>query len=194
MESANFAHQKAEQETIFQPGGSMTQMTITTKVSDKSAGRHATTSDAAPFARVVSSACARARAAIGAVAAGLALGLLLSACGSGDSSPAATVNPTATPSVSTTISGTVVDAFVVSASVTPYQINADGSLGAAIACVPSNSCPATSDANGNYTINLGSYSGPVMLQATGGSYTDTVTGQVVSLPSGLALSTILPSV
>ena len=48
--------------------------------------------------------------------------------------------------------------------------------------------------DGKPIINLGSYSGAVMLQATGGSYTDTVTGQTVALPTGLALSVLLPSV
>lgn len=114
--------------------------------------------------------------------------LLLAACSSGSSSPTPTSKQT------TTIAGAVDDAFVASAQVTPFQVNANGTLGAAIPCVPTTGCPASSDANGNYTVNLGSYSGPVVLQASGGSYTDTATGQVVPMPAGLTLSVLLPAV
>ncbi len=41
------------------------------------------------------------------------------------------------------------------------------------------------DKNGNYAISLGSYSGPVLVEATGGSYTDEVTGAKVALKAPL---------
>jgi len=112
---------------------------------------------------------------------------IVQGCGGGGSSSSAVAAP------ASVISGTVVDAIIVHAQVSPYQINADGSIGAVIPCVPASSCPASSDANGDFTVNLGTYTGGVLLQATGGTYTDTVTGQTVALPSGLTLSVLLPS-
>jgi hypothetical protein len=96
------------------------------------------------------------------------------------------------------VSGAVVDAFVINSTVTAYQVSSAGAVGACIpatpATTPATCATATTDSSGGYTVNLGSYSGAVMLQATGGSYTDTVTGQTVALPTGLALSVLLPSV
>jgi hypothetical protein len=122
--------------------------------------------------------------------------LILAACSSGNSSgPPA---PAPVPPASTKITGAVVDDFVVNSTVTAYPVSSAGVLGPCIAATPAttpSSCAtATSDGSGDYTIDLGSYSGAVLLQATGGSYTDTVTGQVVAMPSSLTLSTLLPSV
>jgi hypothetical protein len=44
---------------------------------------------------------------------------------------------------------------------------------------------ATTDGNGNYTIDIGSYKGPVLVEVTGGSYTDEVSGAVVALKTPL---------
>ncbi len=52
-----------------------------------------------------------------------------------------------------------------------------------------------SNGDGAYTLDLGGgYTGAVLLESTGGSYTDTVTGQTVPIPAGLILSAFLPSV
>jgi hypothetical protein len=126
---------------------------------------------------------------------------VLTACSSGNSSPPAATPPPAAPPpppATTMISGAVVDAFVINSTVTAYPVSSAGVVGACIpatpATTPATCATATTDSSGDYTVNLGSYSGAVMLQATGGSYTDTVTGQTVALPSGLALSVLLPSV
>ena len=125
---------------------------------------------------------------------------VLAACSSGNSSPPAATPPPASPPppATTMISGAVVDAFVINSTVTAYPVSGAGVVGACIpatpATTPATCATATTDSSGGYTVNLGSYSGAVMLQATGGSYTDTVTGQTVALPSGLALSVLLPSV
>jgi hypothetical protein len=125
---------------------------------------------------------------------------VLAACSSGNSSPSAATPPPAAPPppATTMVSGAVVDAFVINSTVTAYQVSSAGAVGACIpatpATTPATCATATTDSSGGYTVNLGSYSGAVMLQATGGSYTDTVTGQTVALPTGLALSVLLPSV
>jgi hypothetical protein len=116
--------------------------------------------------------------------------LVLGACSSNNSSA-----PTPPPVVqSAKMSGSVDDAFVVNATVTAYEVSA---AGATLACVPaaSGGCTtATTDANGNYTITVSGYTGPVLLQATGGTYTDTVTGQTISIPATLTLSVLEPAV
>lgn len=126
---------------------------------------------------------------------------VLAACSSGNSSPSAAAPPPAAPPpppATTMVSGAVVDAFVINSTVTAYPVSSAGVVGACIPATPATTpaacATATTDSSGGYTVNLGSYSGAVMLQATGGSYTDTVTGQTVALPSGLALSVLLPSV
>ena len=117
------------------------------------------------------------------VMAGL-LGLLLAACGGGGGSGSSPPPPP----VTNTIKGQVVDAFVAGASVSAYRVNADGSQGALIAG------PATTDSSGNYSLNLGTYSGPVLVTSTGGTYVDTASGQTVDLSgTGLVLSAIVPS-
>jgi hypothetical protein len=86
----------------------------------------------------------------------------------------------------TVISGGVVDGFVAGATVTAYRVNADGTRGAQIGT------PVTTDQFGNYTLNLGTYSGPVLVGSTGGTYVDTVTGKTIDLStSPLILSTIV---
>jgi hypothetical protein len=127
--------------------------------------------------------------------------LVLAACSSSNVPPPAAAPPPAAPPpppATTMVSGAVVDAFVINSTVTAYPVSSAGVVGACIpatpATTPATCATATTDSSGGYTVNLGSYSGAVMLQATGGSYTDTVTRQTVALPTGLALSVLLPSV
>lgn len=49
------------------------------------------------------------------------------------------------------------------------------------------------DANGNYTMTIGSYAGPVMLQVSGGSYTEEATGGLATMAAGDVMSAVLPS-
>jgi hypothetical protein len=122
----------------------------------------------------------------------LAAALILSACGSGNSynAPAAVAPP---PPAMTIIHGAVVDAEVINATVTAYEVSSAGVVGACVPATPGPCATATTDAQGNYTVNLGSYSGAVLLQSTGGTYTDTVTGQTVPIPSGVILSSFVPA-
>lgn len=121
--------------------------------------------------------------------------LSLGGCSSDHSSAPPPVEMPPPPVVqSATMSGSVDDAFVVNATVTAYEVSA---AGAKLMCVPAaaGGCTtATTDSNGTYTITISGYSGPVLLQATGGTYTDTVTGQTVSIPAALTLSVLEPAV
>jgi hypothetical protein len=88
----------------------------------------------------------------------------------------------------TVISGRVVDGFIAGATVTAYQVHADGTRGDQIGT------PVTTDPFGNYTLNLGTYTGPVYLTSRGGTYTDAATGNTIDLTnSSLILSAIVPN-
>jgi len=111
------------------------------------------------------------------------LATMLAACSGGGGYSA----PPPPPPAMNAVKGQVVDAFVAGATVSAYQVNADGTQGTLIATT-------TTDSSGNYSLNLGAYSGPVYLTSTGGTYTDTATGQTVDLTgTGLVLSAIIPS-
>jgi alpha-tubulin suppressor-like RCC1 family protein len=110
---------------------------------------------------------------------------MLAACGGGGGYSTPVAPP---PPVTNVVKGQVVDAFVEGASVTAYQVNANGTQGAIIAG------PVTTDSSGNYSLNLGAYSGPVYLTSTGGTYVDTATGKMINLAgTNLVLSAIIPN-
>ncbi len=124
----------------------------------------------------------------------LAAAQLLTGCG-GSSGGGSTSGSGGGVVQATKISGVVDDAFVLNATVTAYTVSAAGVIGACVPAASGSGCAtATTNSNGIYSINLGSYGGPVILESVGGSYTDTVTGQTVSIPSSLVLSVFLPSV
>jgi hypothetical protein len=128
-----------------------------------------------------------------------AMALLLAACSSSSGSPPSSTPPAAPPPApSTMISGGVVDEIVINAAVTAYPVSSTGAVGGCIQSTPATSpvscATATTNSSGTYTINLGTYTGAVLLQATGGTYTDLGTGQTVPLPAGLTLSALLPTV
>jgi len=119
--------------------------------------------------------------------------LALVACGGGSDNPApvaATLPAPAAPAppapapASTTVSGSVVKGPVASAQVCGYRVvaNARGTgLG---------SC-TTTDASGNYTLTLPAGSGPLWMEATGGSYTDEITAAITALPAGSPLRALV---
>jgi hypothetical protein len=84
------------------------------------------------------------------------------------------------------MSGTAVKGPVGTATVTAYAI-ANGMMGAQLGS-------AITDANGNFTVPLGSYAGPVMLQMSGGSYLDEATGSTMPMLSGDVLTACVPAV
>lgn len=118
----------------------------------------------------------------------IGLATLFSACGGGGGVDSGVPGGVSVNSNPTIITGFVVDGYVAGATVTAYQINADGTQGAQIGA------PVTTDQLGNYTLNLGTYTGPVYLTSRGGTYIDAATGKTVDLTnSPMILSAIVPN-
>jgi hypothetical protein len=111
------------------------------------------------------------------------LGLSLAACGGGGGGGSG--GGTTPPPVSGTISGTAVKGPVTGATVSAYGISG-GALGAKIAS-------ASTNAQGNFSLSMGSYAGPVMLQMTGGTYADEASGTTMPMMAGDAMTAVLPS-
>lgn len=75
------------------------------------------------------------------------------------------------------VSGAAVVAFSISGGTTGSQLGA-----------------ATSDAQGKFTLPIGSYAGAVMLQVSGGAYTDEATGSRMTMQPGDVLTAVVPAV
>jgi hypothetical protein len=86
----------------------------------------------------------------------------------------------------TSVSGTVFNGPMTQATVTAYAITG-GLMGARIASV-------TADGQGRFTIPLGSYSGAVMLQMNGATYTDEATGTTMTMGPTDLMSAVMPTV
>jgi len=113
----------------------------------------------------------------------VAASVLLSACGGGGGSiTLAGVGSGGTGFAS----GTVTKGPVNGATVTAYGVSG-GMLGAMVGTT-------TTDANGNFNMNIGSYSGPMVLQASSGSYKDEATGTSMPMASGDVMTAVLPTV
>lgn len=107
------------------------------------------------------------------------LGLsILAACG-GDGSVA--VAP-----VQGSISGVATKGPVRTAVVSAYGISS-GLKAAQIGT-------ATTDVTGAFTVNIGTYAGPVLLEVSGGNYTDEATGHSMSMASGDIMTAVMPAV
>ncbi len=105
---------------------------------------------------------------------------LLNGCGGGGggTTPAATN--------SGIISGTAVKGPVADATVTAYGIT-NGVMGSQVAS-------GTTDNQGNFTMTIDDYSGPIMLQMSGGGYVDEATGALMTMSPGDVMTTVIPSV
>ena len=86
----------------------------------------------------------------------------------------------------TGISGSVIKGPTANATVIAYAVSA-GQPGAQLGS-------ATTDANGNFTMAVASYTGPVMLQASAGTYRDEATGTLMTMAAGDVMTAVLPSV
>ncbi len=84
------------------------------------------------------------------------------------------------------IGGTGFKGPVANATVTAYAV-IGGSPGAQLGS-------ATTDATGKFSVSIGSYAGPVMLQLAGGSYTDEATGTTMNMAAGDVMTAVLPTV
>ena len=101
------------------------------------------------------------------------LGALLSACGGGSSSPSGNQ-----PISGASISGLADKGPVSNGTVTAYAVSDAGTQGAAIT-------QTMTDGSGHFFLTLGSYTGPVFFELTGGSYIDEATGQTVNIPTAM---------
>lgn len=81
------------------------------------------------------------------------------------------------------ISGTAVKGPVAGATVTAYSINGDGTMGGQIGS-------GTTDGQGNFSMSVGGYSGPVLLRMAGGRYIDEATG--TDMPMGGVMTSAIP--
>jgi hypothetical protein len=118
---------------------------------------------------------------ISTLAALVASSFFVLACG-GSSSGGGTTNPPA----AGTVSGTVVKGPVSGAGVTAYAIT-NGTMGAQIG-------GGTTDSTGSFNISIGDYAGPMMLQASGGTYVDEATGTTMTTQPGDVMACAIPSV
>lgn len=108
--------------------------------------------------------------------------LLAAACGGGGDTTVAGVGSGGTGFVA----GTVTKGPVGSATVMAFGI-AGGQVGAQVGTT-------TTDANGNFSMSIGTYAGPLMLQVSGGNYTDEATGGSMGLAAGDVMTVALPTV
>jgi len=93
---------------------------------------------------------------------------------------------TGTGAGNTMLSGTAFNGPMSLATMTAYAVSG-GAMGAQIAS-------ATTDSQGNFSLSLGSYTGPVMLKASGGSYRDEATGNTMTAGASDVMSAVLPTV
>lgn len=109
--------------------------------------------------------------------------LLLAGCGGGGSSGIDATTPSAQ---GTTMSGNVVKGPVSGATVKAFAVTG-GTMGSQVSS-------ATTDANGAFTMSMGDYAGPVMLQMSGGTYTDEATGALMTMGAGDMMTAVFPTV
>jgi len=116
-------------------------------------------------------------------------GLLLLLAGCGEEGGVTTTQ--ATPATTgaegiTTISGTAVKGPVSGGMVTAYAVD-NGARGRELAST-------TTDAQGNFTMKMSGYAGPMMLTMTGGTYQDEATGSMMNMATGDMMTAALPDV
>lgn len=113
------------------------------------------------------------------------LALSLAACGGGGGGGGSGGVAPPPPPVTGTVSGTAVKGPVNGGTMTAYRLS-NGAMGAEITHTATGS-------DGSFSLSMGSYAGPVMLQMTGGTYTDEATGATMPMVAGDAMTAVLPS-
>ena len=113
----------------------------------------------------------------------LASGILLTACGGGGGGLSLSDVGSGGTGF---ISGNVTAGPVSGANVVAYAVTT-GQMGAQIGNV-------TTDTSGNFNMNVGAYAGSVMLQVSGGSYTDEATGLVMPMAAGDVMTAMMPAI
>ena len=117
------------------------------------------------------------RRSIGLSALALATTFLLASCGGGGGDVSGSGG---------IIGGTGLKGPVAGATVTAYAI-VGGAAGTAIAT-------ATTDAGGGFSMPVGNYAGPVMLQLAGGTYVDEASGATMAMAAGDVMTAMLLSI
>jgi len=84
------------------------------------------------------------------------------------------------------IGGTAFNGTTKQATVRAFAI-ANGAMGAQLAS-------AATDAQGNFTLPIGTYAGPVMLQVVGAAYADVATGGVMTMGASDAMTLVMPTI
>jgi len=83
------------------------------------------------------------------------------------------------------VSGSATKGPVSNATVIAYGIS-NGQVGTQIAT-------ATTDANGNFTMPIGAYAGPVMVKVSGGTYKDEASGLSMTMAPGDVMTAVMPA-
>jgi hypothetical protein len=109
--------------------------------------------------------------------------LLLAGCGGGGSSGIDATTPSAQ---ATTMSGNVIKGPVSGATVSAFAVTG-GTMGSQVSST-------TTDATGAFTMSMGNYAGPLMLQMSGGTYTDEATGAPMAMGPGDIMTAVLPTI
>mgnify|MGYP001230778380 CR=1 FL=1 len=112
--------------------------------------------------------------------------LLLAGCGGGSSGIDGTGAATTPSAQATTMSGNVVKGPVSGATVNAFAVTG-GTIGSQVSST-------TTDATGAFTMSMGNYAGPVMLQISGGTYTDEATGAPMAMGAGDMMTAVLPTI
>jgi hypothetical protein len=96
-----------------------------------------------------------------------------------------TIGSVVTSSTPGTVSGTAVKGPVASATVTAFVL-ANGAKGAQLAT-------AQTDGQGQFTMQVGTYTGPVLIEMHGGTYTDEATGATMSMGGTDVMTSVVPT-
>src|SRR5512147_2948804 len=110
---------------------------------------------------------------------------ILFGCGSGGGTNSITTpgdNSGAT-GTSGMISGTAVKGPISGGTVTAFAVT-NGSMGMQLAS-------GTTDSQGNFNMSIGDYTGPIMLQMSGGTYVDEATGATVTMAAGDVMTAVM---
>jgi len=120
---------------------------------------------------------------------GLALSALsataLVACGGGSAGNGSGANGSGSGTMGT-ISGTAIKGPVSGATVTAYAVT-NGAKGGQLGSAHTNG-------SGDFTMSVGAYSGPMMLEVHGGSYLDEATGSHMNMLNADQLTCVVPSI
>ncbi|HSD18841.1 MAG TPA: hypothetical protein VLC54_02300 [Anaeromyxobacter sp.] len=119
----------------------------------------------------------------------VAAGLLLAACGGGSTSGSSAGDGGggggATPTTNGTMDGTAMKGPVSDATVTAFAVTS-GAKGAQLGT-------ARTDAQGHFTMEVGSYSGPVLMEMRSGAYIDEATNATMPMGATDVMTCVVPS-